>query len=723
MRRILSIFTVFVCFCSLALATGAPPVAAQAYGVVSPSSRTAVTAAQYGAPVTLSGWVLTPGQTVTIAAIDQNTGTMQSIGSIPASTSGTTYRVNGVPRYTLYPWSYTTTGPLAANYWAPQLSFAAGVPTSQGHLELFASAGGATLPTFSAAALSALQQSPEYPIDPYAIGPQFSDGDSTVLFDQYGVGGAAASWMTITGTLLTPPPPPSPVCPTPPTPPTPPCNSPYPSVAWGVGSYTDGAANTTIYAMVCAPNKAGNYPLVVYNHGGINYGSNSTLGDIGSLYGNLTSAGWTSQPPPIPPPPGSPPGTQPTPVTDHLGQCVDWAKRGWIFAMSSYRAESIYITMDNQPYRTWSSGSTKADGSSEFCMGEVTDVMALVDILVNRIGTISLGNPNNPIAITTSWNPSNPTIAWNGELFMYGYSHGGCITYRAVEQGAPVKAFAVIEGFTDLSLGYLNVLAACYELQQSDPNAKACYGPGPGGTMVFDPTGWAAGGSGAVDTTGTVPYYPDASGVMGYNWRSAHYFASRGDLGIRKFQTMPILILHGDDDIGNPVPLDEPAEFAPDISATDIYYGPNICVPSGEPCIPPTIAVGAPIVDPMTHLPPSGWLPPSGALPSCAVSFTTALSVGVGDPCLGQNGAAGYGPCVGGTNVTNFGSASCKVIALPLTPQQQHNLVVYHNMDHVNGGLAIKNQLDRFVEQNFGRKPGCDGVPTSTGPIACNGYY
>lgn len=46
------------------------------------------------------------------------------------------------------------------------------------------------------------------------------------------------------------------------------------------------------------------------------------------------------------------------------------------------------------------------------------------------------------------------------EVFMYGYSHGGCITYRAVEQGAPVTSFAVIEGFSDINLVYLMTSAA-----------------------------------------------------------------------------------------------------------------------------------------------------------------------------------------------------------------------------------------------------------------------
>ncbi len=714
MRRVLSICAAFL-YSPLVLALGAPPVAAQVYGVFSPSSRTA---AQSGAAVTLSGWVLGAGQTVTIKAVDQNTGALQPIGTTQAANSGKTYggvrchTVNNKPicvnyNYKLYPWSYTPTGALAANYWAPQLSFAAGLPTSQGHLELFASVGSTNLLTFSADALKSMQQSPLYASDPETAAAQFSDGDSTVLFDQYGVGGGPASWTTVAGMVANPPPPPTP----PPPPPPPPSNNTnYPSVAWSVGSYNVGAANNsiTIYALVCAPKQNGNYPLVIYNHGGADYGPQ---GDIGSLHGKITSTGWTSAPPPI----LLPSQSMPTPVADDLGQCIDWAKRGWIFAMSSYRAESISITSQSPAFatNTWKSGSTKTDGSSEFCMGEVTDVMALVDILVHHIGTVTLGNPSDPsqqLHITTSFDQNNPTTAWNGDLFMFGYSHGGCITYRAVEQGAPVNAFAVIEGFTDLSLNYLNGLAGCNLLHMSDPSA--CTVPGSGGTMVFDPTGVAAAGSGAVDSTGKIPYYPDTTGVMGYNWRSAHYFASRGDLGIQKFKTMPILILHGDIDLGNPVLLDEPLEFAPDINATEIFYGPNSSALTSERCIKPPPPVGAAIVDPNTHE------PLSGVPASCSVAFATVT--GTTDPCIGAN-------------LTAFGTATpCTVMLLPLSPQQLHYLVVYHNMDHVNGGLGIKYQFDRFAEQNFDRKPGCDGVPVSdsnsapTGysePIACNGFF
>jgi len=202
-------------------------------------------------------------------------------------------------------------------------------------------------------------------------------------------------------------------------------------------------------------------------------------------------------------------------------------------------------------------------------------------------------------------------------------------------------------------------------------------------------------------------------GVMGYNWRSARYFASRGDLRIRKFNSMPILILQGDIDSSygsfpfNPVALDEPVEFAPDINATDIFVGPSgfpfcnaqgtvpndpNCIPTSQPCI---TDAGAPIVDPTTHEP----LP--GVPSSCQVNFKLMVP-------------GNWTFCSGGGPAT-FAPSPCDAI-----PLQLHSLVVYHNMSHVNGGLGIQTQFNSFVQQNFGTQPGCDGVPTSTGPIPCN---
>jgi hypothetical protein len=175
--------------------------------------------------------------------------------------------------------------------------------------------------------------------------------------------------------------------------------------------------------------------------------------------------------------------------------------------------------------------------------------------------------------------------------------------------------------------------------------------------------------------------------VMGYNWRSAHHFASRGDLSIQKFKTMPILILHGDVDAGNPVPLDQPAEISADIEATNIFVGPNgVSPPSSLPCIDGP--AGAP-------------LPPTLTAPnkSCPISFRL---MNTGDPCVN-----------GSTPPLELGL--CKVLLLPLLPppgqpQQLHYLVVYHNMNHTNGGLAIKETFNRFAEQNFDTQPGCDGL-------------
>jgi hypothetical protein len=78
-----------------------------------------------------------------------------------------------------------------------------------------------------------------------------------------------------------------------------------------------------------------------------------------------------------------------------------------------------------------------------------------------------------------------------------------------------------------------------------------------------------------------------------------------------------------------------------------------------------------------------------------------------GDPCLSPS-------------PTGFFSKICLVLKLPLPPapgqpQQQHYFVVYHNMNHINGGPAIKETFNRFAELGFDRQPGCDGLE-----IDCN---
>jgi hypothetical protein len=569
--------------------------------VTSPPSRTP---AESTNAVTLRGYTLVSGQAITLQAVDQNTGNLVPLGPAKAATSGTAYATSGGSGYTLYPWTFDA-GVLAAHFWSPQ-SIVADVATAQGHLEIVASAGGNTFVTFSPAAAGSALGSGQ---DPATAGSHFTDGNATVLFDQTGVGfGPETPFVPVRGMISN-------------------SNSPYyVPVAWSVGYYTV-EGGKKIYALICTPTTGGPYPVVVYNHGG----TDSSNG--GNVTGVVTAAGWTSQPP------GAP---------DGLGQCLDWAKRGWVFATSAYRGESISITSSSPAFAsgTWTSG-----GQVEFCMGEVTDVMALTDLLANHAGAISVGSAVQPVPLKV-----------NGKLLMYGYSHGGCITHRAVEQGAPVTAFSVIEGFTDMRLAYLTGLAA-----------------------GFTPT-QAAIGSGAYQP-GVSVYLPDATGVMGYNWRSAHYFASRGDLKIQKFRTMPILILQGDIDAFNPVPLAQAAEISADIAATNIFVGPSGVSPAAsQPCI--AGPVGAPL--------PAALTAPNA---SCPIAYTL---MNANDPCV--SGAAPP-PALG----------LCKVVMLPLTPvpgqpQQLHYLVVFHNMNHTNGGWAIKETFNRFAEQNFSRQPGCDGL-------------
>jgi hypothetical protein len=559
--------------------------------------------------VTISGYVPAKGDKITIQAMDQNTGVPATLGHAVSTGPGIVHTTSGGITYTMYPWAFPA-GVLASNYWSPQAPVD-DLKTSQGHLEIIASDGGQPFATYSPGAVQAAMAAGTT-VGISAGG--FSDGTSTVQFDQSGTGNPAhGPWVNSYGMKMT--------------------QSGYPQVAWSAGYYTvEGGKN--IYALICAPTSGGPYPAVIFNHGGIDSPATPTGGDLTGVI----ASGWT---------------VQPNGATDSLGQCLDWAKRGWVFATSAYRGSTVTITQGTTTLFTHQSG-----GTPEFCLGEVTDVLALTDIVANYDGSIAIG-------------PSGSTITpnFNGKLFMYGYSHGGCITYRAVEQGAPVNAFSVIEGFTDLRQTYLDA------------------------RQDGDSTALSAAIAGAYQTNTTTTYQPDAAGVMGYNWRSAHYFASRGDLAIQNFKNMPILIFHGDNEVDidpvtqvhtpNPTSLAQAALISPDIAATNIFIGPAALAPSTEPCI-----AGAPGAQIAT-------LSATNAM--CPIGF---LAMNTTDPCT--NGAFWF-------------LTQCNVLELPLTPSpgypvQQHYFVVYHNMNHINGGLGILATFGHFVQNIFSHQAGCSGL-------------
>jgi hypothetical protein len=89
------------------------------------------------------------------------------------------------------------------------------------------------------------------------------------------------------------------------------------------------------------------------------------------------------------------------------GLCGLVARRGWAVIESSYRGED---------------GS---EGAIEACQGEVTDVLSMIDV-----------------AFAQPWADPDRAV-------MLGMSHGGCITTRAIQRGAPVQAAAELFGPSD----------------------------------------------------------------------------------------------------------------------------------------------------------------------------------------------------------------------------------------------------------------------------------
>ncbi len=127
-----------------------------------------------------------------------------------------------------------------------------------------------------------------------------------------------------------------------------------------------------IDGQVCRPVDGGPYPVVVYNHGGF-----MGLG-----------------------------------VDPMSGNCVDSARAGFVWIGSSYRGEDA------------------SEGVIEVCLGEVDDVLAMLDVALAR------------------------PYADRDRVIMWGGSHGGCITTRAVQRGAPVHAAVDVFGPAYLASNY-----------------------------------------------------------------------------------------------------------------------------------------------------------------------------------------------------------------------------------------------------------------------------
>ncbi len=287
----------------------------------------------------------------------------------------------------------------AASAWARQDPTARGLSTSVGRIEIAAR-----------------------PIVDGTVGPRLRtsvdgvnfEGDTFVAFDNDGVGPTAAS---------------------------PPAWTPdfeQPIAGLGitiqVGTYlvdavTVGGVPDPVRAVMCHPTDRGSDPLrtVILNHGGL---------DVGIENADLTF-------------------------------CIQMAQRGWRVAMSAYRGGRIQRNATDVTDPVFQlpdfvdQPPTASASLSEFCLGEVTDVLRWTEVVRARTDTL------------------------DDQILMIGGSHGACVTLRAVEQGAQVRAAVALAPPVEMRIPYdLGVMTAM------DPAAFiAFWAPRYGGGALGAPPG------------------------------------------------------------------------------------------------------------------------------------------------------------------------------------------------------------------------------------------
>jgi hypothetical protein len=319
----------------------------------------------------------------------------------------------------------------------------------------------------------------------------------------------------------------------------------------------------TVYAFVCRPYPETqlSYPLQVYNHGGfgnvlstgphhgVYYGLNGTLD--GTLDGGGNDGGNDLK-------------------SDELGLCLNAANNGWIGVAPSYRGEGVLVqdSAGDDIVRV----ESPANGHFEFCLGEATDSIALVNYF------LSLGFPVY-IGKGFHWVPQ---IVPN-HVLMWGWSHGGCVTQRAVQQGAPVNAAATFSAVADdpafynwcvkENPGYIDAggpqAARC-----SEPGWRNMHGPDAGPDLLPNAYNWRS------------PVWIESVDV-GYGslpfWSHVNWQGSTSPVGLKARPNVPVLMLQGGEDKW--IPTDMACNLAANLGSSCglWYYGKNPWLPGTSP--------------------------------------------------------------------------------------------------------------------------------------------
>jgi hypothetical protein len=208
-------------------------------------------------------------------------------------------------------------------------------------------------------------------------------------------------------------------------------------------------------------------------------------------------------------------------------------------------------------------------------------------------------------------------------MLMWGHSHGGCITLRAIEAGAPVQAAAVLDAPVDMAKWYnycdTTVFPGNACFTDEVPLPFFFNGPAPTLALTF-----SALGPGLL-----LPLTPSESPIP-YNWRSPITFA--GDLRARGRYLntdIKVLVLQGNAD-----PLIEPSQACALSQAEGSFT--NFHVQSWGACTQSS---------------------------DCLSGTCNILSPGVGQcTCTSNVGCQGMGNLAGACNinpVTHLGTCTC----------------------------------------------------------------
>lgn len=373
-----------------------------------------------------------------------------SLTVVGTAVSGTSETITGSG---LYPWEMTIPASMFVRaHWTPSNlgTFDVAGWTPQGQLDLRPFQGTNAMYTFGPAARQCAWDKMNLGASQRDAGLACSDGTSVSFFDPSGwnVAPAPIEWSLLGQQAYA---------------------TPNPIVV-EVVSYKSGGH--TVHAMVCRPDDAVRHRTMVYAHGG---------------------AGGTT-------------------AFDANVICSQYAQKGWVVAMPSYRGEPLVTPAAWHVHKYGAPAGVDVDevlpsgGSVETSLGEVMDVHRLLAGLR-----------------ATAYVASD-------KMFLWGHSHGGSIALRALETGAQVRA----------------VSARAPATSWAEIHADCGVEPWPNGVAHHSALCTCLAATPATACPGITPMQTAFSGTpttnrRAYDWRSPRFFT--GDLKVRSDVTL--FVQHG----------------------------------------------------------------------------------------------------------------------------------------------------------------------------------